>query len=97
MNQLYHKYRRQGFHVVGISVEERQDMVAAFCKKYNVDYPVLLDPKGKVAKRYGLLGIPKSLVLNQQGVIMWNQRSGGTINEENRGEIEKKIEATLHP
>ncbi|MBI1926247.1 TlpA family protein disulfide reductase [Candidatus Poribacteria bacterium] len=68
---LLNQIRDDGLTVVGISVEERKDMVASFCKRNSVKYSVLLDPDGKVAKQYGLISVPTTFLVNQGGVVLF--------------------------
>ena len=59
--------------MVGISVEERQDMVTSFCNRNKIDYTVLLDGEAEVAKRYAVLAFPTTFIVNQDGVVLFSE------------------------
>ena len=57
------RYKDKGLRVVYIDVQESGRKVRAFAKKYGIQYAVLLDPKGDVARKYHVHGIPLNLVI----------------------------------
>jgi peroxiredoxin len=67
--RLYSRYRGQGLVILGIS-EEDASKLTPFVKDWNVTYPVLRDPEGKVAKLFGVEGIPKSFLYDRQGKLV---------------------------
>jgi peroxiredoxin len=73
LNEVHRKFQGKGLTVVGIDVEERSDTVLAFYRKRRIEYPVLLDSDGSVAKRYGLLSYPMTVVVDQQGTILFRE------------------------
>jgi peroxiredoxin len=69
LNELHRKYRDRGIMVVGVSVEEGPAVVEAFKRRHAIDYPVLLDSDGAVSRRYGLIGMPMTVVVDRAGVV----------------------------
>ncbi|MFQ6033578.1 MAG: TlpA family protein disulfide reductase, partial [Candidatus Bipolaricaulia bacterium] len=49
----------------GESLEEIDD----FVKKYEIEYPILLDKQGKVFTRYGATGVPETVFIDGEGII----------------------------
>ncbi len=52
-----------------INIGESSSIASEFMQSYNLSFPVLLDAKGEVAKRYNIRGIPTTIFLNRGGVI----------------------------
>lgn len=48
--------------------------VQAYLKEQGVDYPVVNDPAGELARRYGVTGVPASFVLDSHGEVRFVTR-----------------------
>jgi peroxiredoxin len=57
--------------ILAIDFMESREKVEAFMKEKNVAYPVLFDRDGKVARKYGVVGIPTYVVLDRQGKVVY--------------------------
>jgi thiol-disulfide isomerase/thioredoxin len=55
--------------VLAINLDEKRSDAEAFLAKYPASFTVLFDPKGDVAARYDLKGMPSSFLIDQAGVI----------------------------
>ncbi|MBI2094804.1 MAG: TlpA family protein disulfide reductase [Candidatus Omnitrophica bacterium] len=64
--------RRGGdsFTVLGVDVGESAAKVRAFSEKMGINYPLLLDDDMEVARAYGVVGIPTSLLVASDGMIV---------------------------
>lgn len=63
------KYRRQGFQVIGISLDDGPKPVREFYRKFHMNYPVAMGNE-KVARAYGgILGLPANFVIGRDGQI----------------------------
>jgi len=70
MQKLYDKFKDKGFEMLTISVDKDPEKIPAFMKKYNLSFPVLLDPEEAVAKKdYKTTGVPETFIVDQQGII----------------------------
>lgn len=65
----YRARREDGFVVLGVSVEQARDHVAAFVDAVGMSYPVLLDETAQVYKTYRVPGLPMSVFVDREGVI----------------------------
>ena len=63
LKQAESLYRGRGLRVVYIDVRESRKKVSAFVRKYGIQYTVLLDRTGTVARKYGVLGIPYNVLI----------------------------------
>jgi peroxiredoxin len=77
LERLYQKYRDKGFIVIAISVDNSSDRVAAFMKKRQIGFPVVIDKQGDVAKKFGFSGIPAGFLIDRNGFIKRQYRGSG--------------------
>ncbi len=68
--KLQEKHKGDAFTILGIDVAESDKKVGRFAKKMGINYPVLLDSRSEVAEEYGIVGIPTSLLVNQEGKVI---------------------------
>jgi len=67
----YNAHHGAGLEVLAINLtdQERMKDVREFVEAFQMPFPVLLDQKGKVRKRYVLRGVPTSVFIDAQGVV----------------------------
>jgi peroxiredoxin len=76
LKDIHARYSGKGLVFYGVSVLEDKEKVVAYAKKRGLSYPILLDDDGKVAKEYGVVGVPVMVLINGEGrIICWNCRS----------------------
>jgi len=83
------KYRDRGFEVVGISLDNNKDRLAAFVKEKNLAWPLHCDGKGTrnaVASSYALRTIPAMWLVNKKGFVAFTDA---------RGELEDLVKKLL--
>ncbi len=74
MEKLYQRFKDHGFEMLTISVDKDQSLIEPFMKKYNLTFPVLLDPESVVAKKnYKTTGVPETFIVNQEGLIVYKK------------------------
>ena len=69
MNAAYEANQDKGFVILSVDVQEPPSATQAFIDKYDLKYPFVLDPDGKVLQLYGARGMPISYFLDANGVI----------------------------
>jgi peroxiredoxin len=83
-NQLYESYKDKGFTIIGIALDNKQDVID-FIDPMSVEYPILLgDQQGiKLTQDYGnRLGVlPFSVIIDRQGRIIERHRNEMTFEE----------------
>lgn len=62
-------YEGRGLRVVGVLYQDAQADAAAFAEQYGLGYPSVIDPDGRTAIDYGVIGIPASFLIDREGVI----------------------------
>jgi cytochrome c biogenesis protein CcmG/thiol:disulfide interchange protein DsbE len=65
----YEKSSPDGFVVLGINFDDPTEDVRIFQESYNLTFPILLDPGGKIQDLYRIRGYPSSIIVDQNGVI----------------------------
>ena len=69
--QWYNQHQGSGLQVLGVDVlyQDSRESVVAFTRDHKVTYPVLLDEEGTVARQWRALQLPRSYVVDRQGVV----------------------------
>ena len=57
--------------VVGVNVREPATPVKRYLKATGIDFPVLLDAQGELARRWGVTVYPTSFVIGPDGRVRW--------------------------
>jgi peroxiredoxin len=74
LNQLYDKYRKSGFVLLGVNIDDDPRTALATAAKLNVEFPVLLDTDKKVSKQYDLSTMPSTVVIDRDGKVRYIHR-----------------------
>jgi len=64
---VYQQLRDRGLVVLAVNVRQDQDTAQAFMDKLKVNYDVLLDLEGTVARSYGVTGLPTTVFIDRNG------------------------------
>lgn len=92
MNEIRNLYSDLGFEVVAVNVDEKLEDALGFLKKYPVNYPILLDPEGKMPKAYDIKGMPTAYLISKEGKII-HEHVG--FKKSDRNKIEALIKENL--
>ena len=93
LQQIHDKYKEQGLTVIAISVDspKSQSRVGPFIKSQKYTFEVLLDSEGKVARKYNAVAIPRTVVVNPDGQIVYTSVGYRPSNEEKLDETVRSI------
>ena len=69
IEKVYQRHKAKGLEVIAINAGQDRKTVAAFVRKIGVTYPALLDEDAKIAKRYGVVGLPTTYFVDAKGVV----------------------------
>jgi cytochrome c biogenesis protein CcmG, thiol:disulfide interchange protein DsbE len=77
--------------VVGLATTDRPADSRAFAKRYGVPYPLGVDRSGDVGNRYGIAGLPTTIIVDQQGrvFVSWS----GPITQDDLERFAKELGA----
>ncbi|MES2038037.1 MAG: TlpA disulfide reductase family protein [Pseudomonadota bacterium] len=92
MNALQSKYGAQGFQVVAINLDTKQEDALEFLKATPGNFHIAYDPKGVMPRQYEIKGMPSSILIDRDGKIL-SQHAG--FNEASKAKIEQAIVTSL--
>lgn len=69
----YNQHRAAGLEVLGVDklAQDSREAVVEFVDRYKVPYPVPLDQTGDVSRQWQALQLPRSYVLDRNGVVRY--------------------------
>lgn len=76
--------------ILGVDVGEPATTVGPFVREHGLRFPILLDESGAIAARYGVVGLPTSLILDRAGVV--RERVTGPMT---RDSLARRVERHL--
>jgi peroxiredoxin len=74
LNRLYDKYRKSGFVLLGVNIDDDANNAAALATKLGLQFPVLLDTDKKVSKLYDLSTMPSTVLIDRDGRVRYVHR-----------------------
>ena len=79
IQEAYEKYGdRVNFLMVNLTETDDLDKMKEYLSTEGYTFPVLLDEKGEVADRYGVMSIPVTYAVDDKGVIIHKQMGAMT-------------------
>jgi len=70
MVELYKKYKDRGLEIIGVNLDKLgKSEVEKFSLEHKINFPVLLNPSGDAAARYGVVVLPTTIFLDRYGKI----------------------------
>jgi len=69
LQATYEKYAPQGLAVLGVFIDEPETAAADYAKRVGFTFPLVSDPKGKIADLYRTYGIPIHFFVGRDGTI----------------------------
>ncbi|WAR45641.1 peroxiredoxin family protein [Methylomonas rapida] len=91
LEALYQKYKDKGFVPVAIDVGQYDGKDERWKRFEQLTYPMLNDERGLVARRFGVIGMPTSFVIDREGILR-----GKITGEAGLDEFEKLFTTVLN-
>lgn len=76
MDVLYKQYRKRGLEVLAVNLGQKREVVRKFAAELGVSYPLLTDPEAKSAAAYGVADVPRTYVIDRNGVVRYRILGG---------------------
>jgi thiol-disulfide isomerase/thioredoxin len=70
LNEMRSRYAASGLVIVGINVDALRADAERFLEATPIDFEVFFDPKGELAQRFELQGMPSTLVFDRDGRLV---------------------------
>jgi len=67
LNSLHKKYKKLGFAVMGINVEEDSRKAKQIVKEVGIKFPILFDTENKVSDLYDVSAMPSTIIIDRSG------------------------------
>ncbi len=71
LNEIQKKFSPRGLKIFAVNVEESRKTVQDFQETHPMNYPVLLDEKGKITEKFGLVGVPAAVLAQKGGNVLY--------------------------
>lgn len=71
LNAWYRKFVHEGIEIIGVSVQDEPEAIKRLMTRTPIEFPVLMDPEGKIAEAYGISALPVSIVVAKGGEIIY--------------------------
>lgn len=91
LNDIYKTYKKAGFILVGINLDEDKGDAEGFMKKVPVKFPVLHDPDGAVAEKYKNQAMPSSYFIDRKGNLAYLHQGYRPGEEADYKKVIKKL------
>jgi thiol-disulfide isomerase/thioredoxin len=69
LENIYKKYNKMGFTLIGVNVEPDSKAAEGFLKATPVSFPVIYDKDSTVSKAYDVSGMPSTVLIDRKGNI----------------------------
>ena len=67
LNEMHSRYGAKGLRIIGVNVDAERGDAEKFLRETPIQFSVLFDPKGELATRYSLQGMPTTLIFDRDG------------------------------
>lgn len=91
IQKLHEQYKDKGVVVWGINAERNEETVKKFVAEQKLTYPILRDVKGEVFRKYSVSGIPRILLIDQEGKVVVDYTGFSKDAEKEMEETIKKL------
>lgn len=69
LDSLYKRYNKLGFVLLGVNVEEDSSKAAKMMEDMGVSFPVLFDTRNEVSKKYDVVAMPSTVLIDRDGNV----------------------------
>jgi thiol-disulfide isomerase/thioredoxin len=70
MNSIQKKYQQQDLVIISVNVDNNKKLADEFLAEVPANFNVFYDPKGKVARKFKLKGMPSSYIIDRSGKMV---------------------------
>lgn len=74
LDELYTKYSRAGFKIIGVNVDANLEDAKKALKKIPVTFPVLFDTENSISELYDVDSMPTTIMIDRNGKMRYLHR-----------------------
>jgi peroxiredoxin len=74
LNHIYEQYRKVGFTLLGVNVDDRSETAQALAKQLGASFPILFDADKQVSHRYDVDAMPSTVLIDRGGKVRYIHR-----------------------
>jgi len=82
LNDIYLKYRNEGFTLLSINTEKDMKKITGFLRGLAVAFPVLLDTTHEVSDKYEVAALPSTYIIDRDGQLRYVHKKFKPGNED---------------
>ena len=97
LEQAYQQYRNRGVVFVGIDYWDSIAEGRKFVDRHGVTYPVVRDPGGNLADKYGVTGTPETFFIDRRGRLVGSHILGPINQGSNQNLFRQSIAVATKP
>ncbi len=71
LNRLREQMKDQPLELISVNYADSPKKIIDFMENVNVEFPVLVDPNGKTAQKWNVIGFPSTFVIGMDGKIVY--------------------------
>jgi len=71
LNRLHEQYRKAGFRLLGVNIDDRPDAARAMAKNLGISFPVLFDSEKRVSRLYDVNAMPSTVLIDRDGKVRY--------------------------
>ncbi len=71
--EIWQRFRDKGLKVFAIGVKEMAEQTPAWSSQHGLTYPVMMDPEGKIFRKYGNGSVPYHVLINHDFKIIHSE------------------------
>ncbi|WP_417899965.1 thiol-disulfide oxidoreductase ResA [Bacillus haimaensis] len=79
MENQYHVFKDQGVEILAVNIQETNVAVERFKNKHQLTFPIPMDRKDQVRQAYGVVPLPTTILIDENGVIV--KKDSGQLTE----------------
>ncbi len=82
VKRLYDMYQKEGFEIIGISLDNKKAALESYIKKNDIKWPQFFDGaawNNEIAKKYKVRSIPATFLLDRKGKIRFKSVRGSQL------------------
>jgi len=71
LNRLHEQYRKAGFTLLGVNIDDRPDAAQTMARKLGITFPVLFDTEKRVSGLYDVNAMPSTVLIDRDGKVRY--------------------------